>query len=406
MPFPPPDLSQMMRPNWIEINLDSLAHNIQVVREKIPPGTKILLPVKADAYGHGSLACSYAAEFCGVDFLGVAHMAEGILLRQYGIGIDILILGPCIPEDFPYLVEFRLTPSVSDEKTALLFDDYLRENDVTAKAHLKIDTGMNRYGIAANCPDTIQKLLRLSHLKFEGIFTHFATADFPDHPNTKKQTQAFQKLLTTLESAGLKPPLIHAANSAATFTHPETHFNLVRPGIALYGYNPMGNFPTEFPLKPLMKMKATIRMIHDVETGESVSYGSFWTASKKTRVATVAIGYGDGYLRGNYNEGVMFLRGKLCPILGRVCMDATMIDVSEIPEAAVGDTVDVIDGEAHECISMEAIAEMHRTIPYEIACRVARRLYRKYHWRGKNYRWDDLKKEFQIPEFKEYPCRK
>lgn len=400
-----PDLNLISRPNWIEINLDALNNNIQFVRSVIPKTTKLFLPVKADSYGHGSLACSYAAKACGIDYLGVAHLTEGILLRQYGINTPILVLGPAIPADFPYLAEFRLTATISDKRIAELYDRFLEENGLEAKAHLGIDTGMNRYGIRFDNFDTIRSILSLKHLHFEGMFTHLATADMPGNPNTKRQIDRYTNLLNVLEGDGLRPEICHCSSSAGTLLHPESHFDMVRPGLVLYGYNPMGSGPCQWPLKPLMKIKATVRHIHEVQPGEGVSYGQYWMAQQPTKVATIAIGYGDGYLRGEYNTGYVMIRNQICPILGRVCMDATMIDVSHIPDIQIGEPVDVVNGEANPVISMEALAELHHTIPYEITARVARRLYRRYIWKNRMMRWDDLKQEFNIPEFKEFPYR-
>jgi alanine racemase len=180
---------------------------------------------------------------------------------------------------------------------------------------------------------------------------------------------------------------------------------MVRPGLALYGYNCMGAAPSPWPIKPVMKIKSTIRHIHDVKPGETVSYGGYWMAQQPTRIATIAIGYGDGYLRGEYNKGFVFIRGQLCPILGRVCMDATMVDVSHIPDVQVGETVDVVNGELDFRISMESVADDHHTIPYELTSRVARRLYRKYYWKNRLVRWDYLRQEFGVQDYKEFPLR-
>lgn len=393
----------MQRPNWIEIQLDGLAENIRNIRSRIPPQGKLLFPVKADAYGHGSLACSWAAVHCGVDYLGVAHLFEAVLLRQYGIPIPILVLGTVSPEDFPQIVQYSITPSFADVSTLLAFDHWLAHQGLHWRAHLKIDTGMHRFGITYTDTETIRQVLQLKHLSFEGIFSHLATADMPCHSMTQVQASRFDALVQHLQSLGLRPPLCHLANSAAVLTGVGTHYDMVRPGIALYGYNPFGESPGAWGLKPVMLMKATIRQIREVATGESISYGQYWTANRPTRVATVAIGYGDGYMRGEVNQGHMLWNGRLCPILGRVCMDATMIDLSDAEEARVGDVVDVIHGELDERISLEALASRCHTISYEIATRVARRLYRKYHWQGKLLRWDELREQLGVPEYQEIP---
>ena len=397
------DPSQLQRPNWIEINLDGLRDNIAFIRSQLPTGTRILLPVKADAYGHGSLACSWAAVRSGIDWLGVAHLFEGMLLRQYGIPVPILVLGTVIPTDFPLILQYSLTPSFADAETALEFDHWLGQNGQTWNYHLKVDTGMHRFGVASSDLDQVRKLLTLPNLRAEGMFSHLATADMPGHPMTAVQIERYANLVSRLEADGLRPPICHLANSAGALQHPECAYDMVRPGIALYGYNPMGTHPAPWGIIPLMRMKASIRQIRTVPAGESISYGQYWTALQPTRVATVAIGYGDGYMRGEVNQGFMFVRGQACPILGRVCMDATMIDVSHLPEAERGDTVEVIHGELDTRISLESIASRCHTISYEIATRVARRLYRRYHWNGRILRWDELRAELGIPDFQERP---
>ena len=401
----PPDLNKIARPNWIEINLDALCNNIKFIRSQIPANTKILLPVKADSYGHGSLACSFAAKFGGADYLGVAHISEGMLLRQYGMDLPILVLGPCTPADFAYFVEFQLTAAITDIRTAMAFDQFLRDTGTTCKAHLAIDTGMNRYGFDAEDFNNIRAALSLKNLHFEGMFTHLATADMPGNPKTEIQIQRFTRLVDVLEAEGLRPEICHCSSSAGTLTHPESHFDMVRPGLALYGYNCMGAAPSPWPIKPVMKIKSTIRHIHDVKPGETVSYGGYWMAQQPTRIATIAIGYGDGYLRGEYNKGFVMIRNQICPILGRVCMDATMVDVSHIPDVQVGETVDVVNGELDFRISMESVTDDHHTIPYELTSRVARRLYRKYYWKNRLVRWDYLRQEFGVKDYKEYPLR-
>lgn len=397
-------LARIPRPNWIEINLDALVDNIRLIRSRVPAGTKILLPVKADAYGHGSLAVSWAAIHAGVDFLGVAHLFEGILLRQYGIRKPILVLGPCVPAEFNLLLTYQLTPTIANLETALAFDSYLQSENAILDGHLKIDSGMHRFGIPPEQLTVIRQILDLKNLNISGMYSHLATADVPGHPSTEKQIRRFSLLVQTLESENRKPAICHLGNSAATLTRThEAHFDMVRPGLALYGYNPMGSYPAPWPLQPVLSMRATVRTLHEVPVGEGVSYGHYWIAQQPTKVAAVAIGYGDGYPRGEYNKGVVFIKGQACPILGRVCMDATMVDVSALPQVQVGDVVECINGLVDPRISMETLATDHNTIAYELTTRVARRLYRLYQWKGKTLRWDDAKIELGVPEFCEFP---
>ncbi len=389
------------RPNWIEIHLDALRNNIQLFRKKLPQSTKILLPVKADAYGHGSLACSWAAFHSGVDWLGVAHVFEGVLLRQYGIPLPILVLGTSTPQDFESIVRYQLTPSLSDASHVEQFSKWLATQNMQYPAHLKVDTGMHRFGIPAEDFAQIEALISDSFVQFEGLFSHLSTADEPHHPMTQKQEQKFADLVFFLKSKGKCPPLCHLANSAGVLGEVGTHYNMVRPGIALYGYNPFGPFDASWGLEPMLQMRATVRQIHDIGPGESVSYGLRWTATQNSRIATVAIGYGDGYMRGEVNQGYFSVKGKLCPIVGRVCMDATMIDISAAPEVQIGDVVEVIHGKLSGHLSLETIASRSHTISYEMATRVARRLYRLYWWNGIRMRWDELREVLGIPDFED-----
>jgi len=390
---------EVPHPNWIEIDLDNLQSNIGYVRSLLPANVKLLLPVKADAYGHGSLAISFAAMKAGVDFLGVAHLFEGVALRKNGVKARILVLGPCNESDIPLLSKYDLTPSVQNFETAAKLSNI--------KIHLQIDTGMHRFGIKHNDFEEIKKICELPNLEVEGIYSHLATADMPGHPAIEKQLERFENLLAELGKIGKRPPLCHIANSPATllFTS-KTHYDMVRPGVALYGYDPTGEFPSKFPIKPVLKLRSTVRALRDVEAGEGVSYGHFFVAKKNMRVATIAIGYGDGYLRGEPGKGVIFVRGKACPILGRVCMDACMVDVSDVPDVKIGDIAECINGEFSEQISVEAFAKEHNTISYEITTRMARRLYRFYRYKGKMSGWDEVKRELgaeNCPEIHKKP---
>ncbi len=386
-------------PNWITINLDNLKHNIDFIRSTVAEDVKILFPVKAQAYGHGILSCSYAAQNLGVDYLGVAHVFEGIVLRKHGITIPILVLGPIKEQDFESLVQYTLTPTVNSFKAAQELNTYLESSKKPYSIHVKVDTGMHRYGLYHSNIEQIKELFKLPNLHIEGLFTHFATADEVDETHMKMQLDNFDTLITALNADGFEPDLVHAANSAAIFNYPTSHFNMVRPGLALYGYHPMGmpeSSPLKLDLKPILKVHAKVQQISIVESGGVVSYGAKWEAQKETRVAAVSIGYGDGYFRGKPNEGHLFINGRPCPILGRVCMDTTMVDISHMPEVKVGDEVTIIDRDTHPDISVESLAERFDTISYEITCKLARRLYRHYIWKGSEWCWDDLKTELGV----------
>jgi len=313
------------------------------------------------------------------------------------VSARILILGPCLEGDFPFLIKHNLTPSIQNLESAKALNSELSKQNSKLKIHIQIDTGMHRFGIKYDNFEEVKKICELPNIEVEGMYSHLATADMPEHPAMKIQLDRFEQLVKNLENAGVRPPLCHIANSPATFLFAEkTHYNMVRPGVALYGYDPLGELPSRFPIKPVLRLRSTVRALRQVEAGDGVSYGHFFKAEKNMLVATVAIGYGDGYLRGEPNKGVVFVNGKACPILGRVCMDACMIDVSGIPDVKIGDIAECINGEFSEQISVEAFAAEHKTIPYEITTRMARRLYRLYRYKGKTCGWHELRTGFAL----------
>jgi alanine racemase len=399
----PADLAPLVspenRPNWIEIDLDALRGNIAFIRSRLAPVVKILLPVKADAYGHGSLAASYTAEASGVDYLGVAHPFEGADLREHGVRLPILVLGACQESEFPLLVQHDLTPSIASLDIAKKLNHFLEAGmtgdtpDPVLKVHLQVDTGMNRFGVPASDFAEAEAICRLPHLEVEGMYSHLATADEPGSDFLKLQVKRFTELKNYLTEKNLCPPICHLANSPATLLYDDLYFDMVRPGIALYGYSPLGDFPPPWPIRPVLKLRSTVRRVHAVRAGEGISYGQLWKAGQDTLVATIALGYGDGYLRGAPNTGMVLVRGVACPILGRVCMDACMVDLSAVPDAETvrqGEVVDCIDGALDARISMEQIAKERGTISYEITTRMARRLYRLYRYEGRLLRWDEV----------------
>ena len=381
------------KPNWIEINLDNLQKNLTTIKSYLSPDTKVLFPVKADAYGHGSLACSFAAERIGIGYLGVAHVFEGVALRQYGIKIPILVFSPINNTDFETVVKYNLTPTLCSLETAKELSLFCH-NRMLINVHIKVNTGMNRYGIQELNYQDIQEILALPNFKVEGIFSHYATAESEDKEQSISQSKKFSALIAPFKD---NVPLRHIANSAGLANHNNPDCNVVRPGLMMYGYTPFQNtYKESNNLYPVMKIKARVQQIIHLAKGDKVSYGAHWEAPEKSQIAAVSIGYGDGYFRGNVNDGALYIQGIRCPIVGRVCMDTTMVDVTHLDMVDVGDEVDVINHDTHEEISMEAIASRNDTIAYEISCSVARRLYRKYIWQNQSWKWDTLKEEFKI----------
>lgn len=386
-------LSTIPRPNWLEIDLDALCSNLRHL-STLSGIADLLLPVKADAYGHGSLACSMAVEKEKVaSMLGTAHLFEGIALRDWGIQLPILVLGPALPEELPFFIDHQLLPTLESFETAQLYDQILQKRGIKAPFHLKINSGMNRYGLRWDQRDQLQRFGELQNAQLEGVYSHLACGEAEDGEMNQLQFKRFQEAVAQLPS---RPRWIHLSNSAGLLRCATLGLNLARPGLASYGASPLDRKSVEeLGLFPVMKMYATVRQIHTVPAGESVSYGLRWKAEQETRVAAVAIGYGDGFRRNPPAGTTLRINGVECPIVGTVCMDTTLIDVNGL-ELRVGDTVSIIDGCESANHSVEAMAAQHQTIPYEITCGIARRLYRVYRWQGRHWSWDQLRKEFSI----------
>jgi alanine racemase len=401
--------SDIPRPNWVEIDLDALIQNLKSVGT-LAGVPHLILPVKADAYGHGSLACSFAVEKSGAaDALGVAHLFEAITLREWGIRMPILVLGPCLQEEFPLYLRHQITPTLASLEDAQALDQFLQDRSTRLDFHLKVNTGMNRYGIRWDALSEIQSCATLQHAHMQGVYTHLAIAENAAGTFNVLQKDRWKQVLNALPNTPMQIHLSNSADLLQSGSHTALDqdkntplFNWGRPGLAAFGCSPIpARKGSDYDLKPVLKMQATLRQILQVETGEGVSYGQHWIATETTRVGAVAIGYGDGFPR-NPNatqEGeapFLMVRGKACPILGSVCMDTTLIDLSNVPDAQTGDEVEVMNADSHPGLSVEAWAEMHQTIPYEITCGIARRLYRIYRWQGKLWRWNDLREALGV----------
>ncbi len=374
-----------------EINLSAIDHNIKEIRRIIAPGVMILAAVKANAYGHGALRVARQVLDSGVNMLGVARINEGIELRKGGITAPILILGNTPPEFAHELMAYNLTCAVSSCETAQGYAAAAGLANGKIRVHLKIDTGMGRNGFLSDGfrafvkgDDTgtlgeIKAVCRLTGLEVEGIFSHFAISDAADKTSANRQFDVFSDLLAQIENAGIDIPIRHMANSAATIDMPETHLDMVRPGIAVYGLAPSSEVQLDrIDLKPAMAIKAKIAHLKDVGAGFNVSYGSTHTTSAPTRIAVVPVGYADGYNRRLSSKGRMLVRGVSAPILGRICMDLTMIDVGHIPDVALGDEVVVLGCQGTETLSADEIAADLITINYEVVSGITARVPRVY----------------------------
>lgn len=381
-------------PNWITINLDHLVSNIKYLQSLTPNGCKFLFPVKADAYGHGSLACSWAATYADIDALGVAHLFEGVSLREHGSEQEILVLGPLTEGDFQTCLKYQLTPTLTRLDTAIAFEKFLKAKSVCHRVHIKVDTGMGRYGFAYDDPTPINAILNFDHIQVDGLYSHFACAEDIHHPLNLAQLSRFESLKSKLNSL---PGIIHFANSAGVFNYPESHLDMIRPGLSVYGYQSVLNPKIPHDLRPVMQIEATVREIKTIHEGEGVSYGQTWVAAKDTLVACVSIGYGDGFRRGLTPQTEVFIKGQACQVLGTVCMDTIIVDLSMLEFIPpIGSSVNIIDGMLSHTLSVETMAQRMNISSYELTCGVARRLKRKYVWRGRLLVWDELKVQLGI----------
>lgn len=371
------------RPVWAEIDLSAIAHNVEELRRTTDSSAKFMAVVKADAYGHGAIEVSRVALQNGADFLGVAILEEGRQLREAGINAPILILGYTPEDQAAELVELNLTPAVYDYATAQAMSQAAGKSGRTAKIHVKIDTGMGRIGFSGsevNTPQEILKIARLPGLEIEGLFTHFAVADIRDKEYTEWQNKQFIDLDLRLQQLGLHIPLKHAANSAAIIDLPGMHLDMVRAGIAIYGLKPSEEVMLEkVNLRPALSLKAKIAQVKTVPAGTSISYGRTHITQREAKIATIPLGYADGYTRLLSNKAAVLVQGERVPQIGTICMDQFMIDVSSLPaEVSPGDEVVLIGGQKDREITADELAGLIGTINYEILCMISGRIPRVY----------------------------
>jgi alanine racemase len=368
-------------PICAEIDLRAISHNLAEVRRLVGPEVEIMAVVKANAYGHGLIEVARHAAASGAGWLGVARAAEGCELRRHGVEIPILVLGYTPPEQYAEILACDLAQAVYDFSLASALAEAARRAGRTVRVHLKIDTGMGRLGFPADEPGLKAALrtARLPGLEVEGIFTHFATADAADKTFVLEQLTRFREALAVLRRAGLEAPLIHAANSAAIIDLPESHFNMVRPGIMLYGLYPSHEVQTRLvDLRPAMTLKARIAMVKKVPGGFPVSYGCTHVTCRPTTLATIPAGYADGYFRAFANRSRVLVHGTRCRVVGTVCMDQIIADVGHVTDVAVGDEVVLFGRQGEATLPVDELAAIAGTINYEIVCAVSARVPRVY----------------------------
>ena len=370
---------------WVEINLDALGCNFDAVRNTLPENTKILAVVKANAYGHGAIGVAKFLED-KADYLAVAATDEALELRKNGVNCPILILGHIPYGDYDNIVKYNITPTISDYYEAELLSKASVKAGVIAPLHIAVDTGMNRIGFPLNSESVkdIKAINDLSNIKIEGIFSHFAAADMSDKTYTRKQIEKFDDFVNTLSEIGVDAPIKHLYNSAA-IADLEKKYDMVRQGIILYGLKPSDEveFNNIAVPQPVMSMKTRVVQVKTLSAGESISYGCTYTTEKETIVATLCAGYADGVTRVLSNNGEVLIRGKRAKIIGRVCMDQFMVDVTDIPDVEAGDTATIFGTDGEESISVDEIAKKANTINYEIICNINSRVTRVYMKNGK-----------------------
>ena len=367
-----------MRPTKVIVSLRAIRNNIKHLRRKIGKDIKILACVKTDAYGHGIEKISKAIQK-EVDYLGVASVDEGIFLRKIDINLPILILNCILPEEAQEVVKYNLSQTLCSLKTAYSLNKEALKKNRKARVHIDIDTGMGRIGVRlSDAIGFIRKVEKLNNIQIEGIFTHFPSADEPDRNFTCQQIRAFGKLLKEIKATGIEIPLKHTANSAAVMNFPESYFNMVRPGLMIYGYYPSPYVKKTVKLEPALSLITRIVCLRKLPKGATVSYGRTYTTTHPSLIATLPIGYGEGYNRALSNRGEVIIRGKRAPVVGRICMDQTMIDVSKVPGVKIGDEVVLIGKQKSETITVEEIASKIGTIPYEVVCMIGKKAKREY----------------------------
>lgn len=361
------------------LDLTALAHNLDQVRRCLTPGCEVLAVVKADAYGHGAVVTSRALTQLGVPYLGVSTLAEGIELREAGLRVPILVMGALLADQLPEAIEAGLTPVICEPATVRDLARLVRDRPAPYPVHIKVDTGMGRLGLL---PDEVPAMLQSppfkGSLRAEGLMTHLADADGPDPTYTLAQIRSFRTLISRVEAAGMAVPLVHAANSAAILRFPEAHGTAVRPGLMLYGYHTAPQAPSTLSLRPVLSLLTRVVQIKSVGPGQSVGYNRAWIAPRASKIAVLPIGYGDGYSRSLSNRGAVLIRGVRAPIVGRVCMDLTMVDVTRLPAVRTGDEAVLLGRQGSEQISALDLAVWQDTIPYEVLCALGKGVPRLY----------------------------
>lgn len=364
------------RPAWAQIDLGALAHNYNEIKKQLQPGVKLCAVVKANAYGHGAVPVARTAVAAGAAYLAVATLSEGIELRQAGFTEPVLLLGLVLPEDARDVVRYGITQTVCDRELAQALSAEAVRQQRTAKIHLKVDTGMGRIGVPHEEIGALAAdIAVMPGLEIEGMFSHFAMADCRDKSYTRQQLAKFRQAIAAVKKHGVSPAICHIAESAAILEIPEAQFDMVRAGVIQYGLWPSAEVTHPIALRPLMKLQARVVWLKTVKKGESIGYGRDFVATRDCRIATLPLGYADGYVRAYAAQGCVELCGRRARIAGRICMDQVMVDVTDIPQVKIGDVATFFGSET---LTMDDAAAWLGTINYEVPCLIAPRVPRIY----------------------------
>lgn len=365
-----------LRQVWAEVNLQTLRNNYFKLQSYTQ--SEMMPIVKADAYGHGVIPVVKTLKVCGAKRFGVALLEEALEIKAVFPELTVMVIGATEPDRSDILVKEDIIPSIFQFSQAQTLSEAAVKLNRRARIHIKVDTGMSRIGFHESDLGEILRIAELPNLFIEGIFTHFATSDHRDLTFAREQLKRFQTFYDKLKNAGLNIPIRHTANSAAIIQFPESHFELVRLGISLYGFPPSAYVGGNVGLEPVMSWKAKVSHVQSIKTGETVSYGRTFQAAYPTRVATVPVGYADGLRRALSNNGEMLIHGRRSAIIGRVCMDQTMLEVTKSPGVQVGDIVTILGKDGYDQITAAEMAEWLGTISYEVVCGISKRVPRVY----------------------------
>ncbi|MCD4687604.1 MAG: alanine racemase [Anaerolineae bacterium] len=364
---------------YAEIDLGAIAENTQALKQYIGPDVRLIAVVKANAYGHGAVEVARTALAHGAEWLGVGRLDEGVALRDTGIDVPILVLSYTSAHEVRAALDYALTLTVAEIPVAEAVSEYARQRNTRARAHVKVDTGMGRYGLL---PDEVvpffERVAALPGLEIEGIYSHFATADVTDKTYAHQQFDTFQAVLGNLAAAGHRPPVRHIANSAGTLDLPTMHLDAVRTGLALYGMYPSVEVGKTVPLKPALTLKSRVARVRTLPAGASISYGRTYITPRAMPVALVPVGYGDGYHRVLSNRGAVLINGQRAPIVGRVCMDQFVVDISGAGHVAVDDEVVLLGAQGNDRITAEEIADWAETLNYQVTTALMARVPRVF----------------------------